>query len=326
MTTERLFDNHTPAEFEALALEIYRYQYVQNPVYREFCDHLKQTPKQVGALSDIPCLPISFFKTHAVVCKGRPPRLTFMSSGTTGMERSKHYVLDKGLYEQSFFKAFERFYGAPSRYAFLFLLPSYQDQPNSSLIYMTDRLAEKAVNKGDHYYHKDFDRLAADLEAFERDGVPAILLGVSYALLDFSESHSLSLKNTIVMETGGMKGRREELIRKDLHHRLRKAFGVEAIHSEYGMCELLSQAYAPSEGIFQAPPWMKALPMQPDDPLAAAEFGQTARLNIIDLANLYSCAFIATQDLGKVYENGSFEALGRTDFSDIRGCNLMADF
>ena len=270
---------------------------------------------------DIPFLPISFFKTHHV-CQDRPVVHTFESSGTGG-NRSQHLVNDLSLYEQSFFPTFKEYLGTPlEELSLLALLPSYLERNNSSLVYMANALLPFA-HKTSGFFLNDFEALKNQIVANEKNGVKTLLLGVSFALLDFSELYPMRLKHTSVMETGGMKGRREELTRTELHAALRKAFQLEKIHSEYGMTELFSQAYSKGKGIFVCPPWMKVVCRDIQDPLSLLPSGKRGALNIIDLANQNSCSFIATEDVGIVHENGTFEILGRMNHAEIRGCNLL---
>lgn len=313
----------TSAEaFESMALDTFAYQYRAVPVYRQFCQSLRRYPHKVKTLFDIPFLPIQFFKSHKVLDDSKKATLVFTSSGTTGSVRSRHFIAETSIYESSFKIAFERFFGPTKDMAILALLPSYFEQEHSSLIYMVDQLIQKADKSGSGFYLGNTEGLVNTLLANETHGKRTLLLGVSYALLDLVEKHSFQLKNTTIMETGGMKGRRKEMIREELHTLLKEGFGVETIYSEYGMTELLSQAYSTGDGIFQTPPWMKVLTRDTEDALSLVT-EKTGGINIIDLANRYSCSFIATQDLGKVHRNGSFEILGRFDDSDIRGCNLM---
>jgi phenylacetate-coenzyme A ligase PaaK-like adenylate-forming protein len=309
--------------FEKIALKVFRFQYEHNSVYREFCNHLKTDIQQVKSITQIPFLPISFFKSHNVVSNSNPIREIFTSSGTTGMSTSRHLVTDVSLYEESYRKAFIQFYGNIENYAVLALLPSYLERKGSSLIYMVEDLIALSNNSASGFYLNHQDELAEKLISLDNAGQNIILIGVTYALLDMMESRKFNLQNTIIMETGGMKGRRKEMIREELHDILCKGFGVNAIHSEYGMTELLSQAYSLGEGIFECPDWMHILIRDTEDALSYVENGKTGGINVIDLANINSCAFIATQDLGKRYPNNSFEVLGRFDNSDIRGCNLM---
>ena len=292
-------------------------------MYRSFCDLLNVHPSDIQHIQDIPFLPIEFFKTHQIVSNTNPVKEIFTSSGTTGMSVSKHFVTDISLYEQSYLKGFEYFYGDISEYTILALLPSYLERNGSSLIYMVDDLIKKSNKPKSGFYLNNLEELKDTLLQLEESNEKIMLIGVSFALLDLVETYQFQLKNTIVMETGGMKGRRKEIIRTELHHQLKKGFGVAKIHSEYGMTELLSQAYSKGDGIFATPPWMKILIRDTEDPLQLIGQGKTGGINVIDLANINSCSFIATQDLGKTYTNNTFEVLGRFDASDIRGCNLL---
>ncbi len=320
--SHNIFSIQSKTDFESTALRIFDFQYNNNPVYRQFCIHLG-TPKNVSLLSEIPYLPIEFFKSKKVLVGNKNVARHFTSSGTTGNQHSTHYVVDLQMYQQSFQKGFEHFYGNISNYCLLALLPSYLERQGSSLIYMVDDLIKKSGHPESGFYLDDLDSLAQRLGRLDKGGTRIILIGVSFALLELVEKYSFNLQNTIIMETGGMKGRRKELVREALHILLRAGFGVDHIHSEYGMTELLSQAYSQEKGIFRTPPWMSVSSRDTEDPLTGQNFGRTGGINVIDLANLNSCSFIATQDLGKVYEDGSFEVLGRFDQSDIRGCNLM---
>lgn len=304
-------------------MKVFRFQHEHNKVYREFCDLLRIDPQQVKTLDRIPFLPISFFKEREVVSGTDAPQQIFTSSGTTGMTTSKHLVTDVSLYEESYRRAFAHFYGNIEDYAVLALLPSYLEREGSSLIYMVDDLIKLSNNPDSGFYLRNQDELAVKLKMLDEAGQNVLLIGVTYALLDMLEAHQFNLQNTIIMETGGMKGRRKEIIREELHGILCKGFGVPSIHSEYGMTELLSQAYSLGDGIFECPDWMRILVRDPEDALSYVDYGKTGGINVIDLANINSCAFIATQDLGKKHPDGSFEVLGRFDHSDIRGCNLM---
>ncbi len=322
MLKEKIFQISTEDEFEALTKEVFEFQYKNNPVYRQFCDLLHKTPQKVNSITDIPFLPIEFFKSKRLLTSEKPPQKTFTSSGTTGSLTSKHFVTDLRLYESSFLKAFEEFYGKPSEYIFLALLPSYLERTGSSLIYMVESLIKRSENSESGFYLNDLDALSSKLENLDNEGKKVFLIGVSFALLDLTEKRSFNLRNTIVMETGGMKGRRKEMIREELHQTLRKGFGVEQIHSEYGMTELLSQAYSKGNGVFVCPPWMKILIRDPEDAFSFQSDGKTGGINVIDLANINSCSFLATQDLGRK-KNSEIEILGRFDNSDVRGCNLL---
>lgn len=311
------------AGFSIAAQEAFSFQYVNNPVYRSFCKALKVNEGNGLTVHQLPFLPISFFKTHHVVSTTFQPEAVFESSGTSQTVQSKHEVKSLALYEASFFHAFELQYGKPGNWCFLGLLPSYLERKHSSLVYMVKRLMDESQHQCNGFFLNEFDQLADTLKLLETNGQPTMLIGVSFGLLDFAEKHQLQCYHTTIMETGGMKGRREELTRDEVHHQLKKSFGVKAIHSEYGMTELLSQAYSKGDGLFHCPPWMKVLVRDEDDPLLVHTRGKGA-INIIDLANLYSCCFIATDDVGEVYEDGSFRILGRMDNSDIRGCSLLA--
>jgi phenylacetate-coenzyme A ligase PaaK-like adenylate-forming protein len=318
-----LFNINNPFEFEQLALQIFRFQFDNNRVYRSFCDLLYKHPSEVKAIKDIPFLPIQFFKSKKILSSKTSVKITFTSSGTTGDTTSKHYVTDLNIYEQSFTKGFQEFYGNIKDYVVLGLLPSYLEREGSSLVYMVNRMIKTSKHPESGFYLNNLSALKDTLLKADAEGKKILLIGVSFALLDLVETHQFQLKNTIVMETGGMKGRRKELIRNELHNHLKKGFGVTQIHSEYGMTELLSQAYSKGEGVFTCPPWMAILTRDTEDALTIHDPGKTGGLNIIDLANINSCSFIATQDLGKTNFDGTFEVIGRFDNSDIRGCNLM---
>ena len=306
-----------------MALKVFRFQYENNTVYQEFCDLVKRDKSNVKALNDIPFLPIQFFKSHAILSSQEPVAITFTSSGTSGMTTSKHLVTNLNFYKQSFRTAFSQFYGSIENYVILALLPSYLEREGSSLIYMVEDMITQSNHPDSGFYLHNYEELALKLEELDTSGQNVLLIGVTYALLDLIEKQSFHLKNTIIMETGGMKGKRKELIREELHQLLCNGFGVSSIHSEYGMTELLSQAYSFGNGLFECPPWMSVLIRDPEDALTYVSDGKTGGINVIDLANINSCSFIATQDLGKKYPNHSFEVLGRFDASDIRGCNLM---
>lgn len=318
-----LFNIKTHADFEQIALEIFQWQYTKNAVYGQFCDLLNTDIQKVTKISAIPFLPIQFFKSHKVMCNGKQTETIFTSSGTTGQQTSKHYVHNISLYEESFINGFRYFYGDITDYTILALLPSYLERSGSSLVYMVNKLIDLSNNPDSGFYLNNISALIEKLVNLDKKGEKVLLIGVSFALLDLVEKHSFELNNTIVMETGGMKGRRKELIRAELHERLERGFGVSTIHSEYGMTELLSQAYSDGQGIYKCPPWMKVLIRDPQDPLQLEKTGKTGGINIIDLANLHSCSFIATQDLGKINNSGQFEVLGRFDHSDVRGCSLL---
>jgi phenylacetate-coenzyme A ligase PaaK-like adenylate-forming protein len=323
ISTHDIFTISNQKQFDKIALKVFRFQYENNLVYREFCDFLKTDVQKVKSIQQIPFLPIQFFKSHSVVSSTNPIQTTFTSSGTTGMITSKHLVTDVSIYEESYRKGFSQFYGNIEDYVVLALLPSYLEREGSSLIHMVDDLIQLSNQPESGFYLHNYDELIAKLIQLDQAGQNVILIGVTYALLDLIEKHTFQLENTIIMETGGMKGKRKEMIREELHQQLCEGFGVTAIHSEYGMTELLSQAYSLGEGIFECPSWMQLLVRDTEDALSYIREGKTGGINVIDLANINSCSFIATQDLGKKYANGSFEVLGRFDHSDIRGCNLM---
>ena len=310
-------------DFESEAIATFHRQYEANAVYRSYCDLLNISPSEIKTSTKIPSLPIQFFKSHAVKCFSEKPSIVFSSSGTTTSINAQHPIRDKSFYDLSFQKGFENQYGPPKDWAILALLPSYLERQGSSLIYMMDALIQQSKHPASGFYLDEFNQLKNQLDQLESQQQPTLLLGVSFALLDFAEQFPLQLKHTLVMETGGMKGRRKEMIREDLHATLKKAFGVEVIHSEYGMTEMLSQAYSKGNGRFYAPSWMKVVSCEINDPFALIEGTKIGRLNVIDLANQESCAFIATDDLGRVFPDGSFEIMGRLDQSDIRGCNLL---
>jgi phenylacetate-coenzyme A ligase PaaK-like adenylate-forming protein len=323
ITATDIFAISSQKQFEKIALKVFRYQHESNLVYREFCDLLKVEPQKVKALEQIPFLPIQFFKSHAVVSNTNMVQKTFTSSGTTGTITSKHLVTDTSIYEESYQKGFSQFYGNIEDYVVLALLPSYLEREGSSLIYMVEDLIQLSNHDESGFYLHNHDELIKKLTELDQSGQNVILIGVTFALLDLIEKHQFQLQNTIIMETGGMKGRRKEMIREELHQQLCKGFGVTAIHSEYGMTELLSQAYSLGEGVFECPSWIQILLRDTEDALTYIPQGKTGGINVIDLANINSCSFIATQDLGKKNPNNSFEVLGRFDNSDIRGCNLM---
>ena len=318
-----IFTISSQKHFEKIALKVFRFQYENNSVYREFCELLKVEKGSVKSLKEIPFLPIQFFKSRDVLSSLNTIQETFTSSGTTGMITSKHLITDVTLYEQSYQKAFSEFYGNIENYVVLALLPSYLERQESSLIYMVKDLIELSNNQESGFYLHNYDELIAKLVELDSSGKNVLLIGVTYALLDLIELQKFQLKNTVIMETGGMKGKRKELIREELHEILCDGFGVSSIHSEYGMTELLSQAYSLGNGVFECPNWMNILIRDTEDALSYVTTGKTGGINVIDLANINSCSFIATQDLGKKYANNSFEVLGRFDNSDIRGCNLM---
>lgn len=320
---DAIFTIRDEEAFNAQALAVFRFQENHVAIYKRYIAYLGRNVSDVQHYTDIPFLPIEFFKTQEVIAEGQNPQITFTSSGTTGSVTSKHLVAHPSFYEQSYNQAFQRFYGDPSEMAILALLPSYQEREGSSLIYMVNDLISQSQVPESGYFLYDHQALFETLTTLKEKGIKTMLFGVTYALLDFIDAYPIEFPDLIVMETGGMKGRRRELIRTELHNLLRAGFGVSHVHSEYGMTELLSQAYAKQDGIFQTPPWMKVLMRDTNDPLTLLQNRQTGAINIIDLANTLSCAFIATQDLGKLHADGQFEILGRFDHSDIRGCNLL---
>ncbi|WP_207492911.1 acyl transferase [Aridibaculum aurantiacum] len=312
----------TAQSFEAVALQVFQFQYSNNQVYKQWVDALGVHPKQVTQLKQVPFLPVSFFKTHQVVAGQFEPEAIFESSGTTTTINSKHYVKDIELYKRSFLEGFRMFYGDVKDWCIIGLLPSYLERQGSSLVVMVDELVKQSGHPRSGFYLYDYPQLKETLTQLESAGKRTMVIGVTFALLDLAEQFPMKLQHTIVMETGGMKGRREELIRPQVHEKLQEGLGVDKVHSEYGMTELLSQAYSKGNGIFKSVPWMKLLLRDEDDPLAIKGTGRGV-VNVIDLANIYSCSFIATDDAGIIYDDGSFEIHGRTDTSDIRGCSLM---
>lgn len=320
---KEVFEINSEKEFEEIALKVFRFQANHVPVYKEFLKLLKVDAEKVIQLKDVPFLPVSVFKTHKVIATGEVPEIVFLSSGTTGMIQSKHHVSDVSIYKQSFISAFEKFYGSIGDYTILALLPSYLEREGSSLIYMVDELIKRSISKESGFYLHNLDELSEKLEILDQQGKKVLLLGVSYALLDLVEQKTFNLKKIIIMETGGMKGKRKEMIKAELHGVLKSGFGVDGIHSEYGMTELLSQAYSLGDEHFHTPAWMSVMIRDVNDPFSYVADNTTGGINVIDLANIYSCSFIATQDLGKKKTDGTFEVLGRFDNSDIRGCNLL---
>lgn len=320
-----IFKNHSRTEFENLAMQVFRFQYKSNKVYADYINMLGLKLSRISNIAEIPFLPISFFKSHRVICgdSGRIDQV-FLSSTTTGTIPSRHFVKDRNLYKNSFSKGFEMFYGDIKQYCLLALLPSYLEKGDSSLVYMVNNLIHDTHNSDSGFYMHNYEELANKIKSNEEKGQKTLLIGVTYALLKLAEEYPLELKNTIVMETGGMKGKRQEVSKQEVHQILSKAFKTPDIHSEYGMTELLSQAYSKGKGIFKCVPWMKVLVRDIYDPFRVGIINETGAINVIDLANLHSCSFIATDDLGIVLPNGGFEVAGRLDNSDIRGCNIMA--
>ena len=312
----------TATDFTTRALDIFQFQYAQNPLYRDFADSLGVRPGSVDRIEDIPFLPVGFFKTHEVRTGAWDPEVVFRSSGTTGMVTSRHLVRDAGLYRQSFLRGFEHFYGRIDDWCIVGLLPAYLERSDSSLVYMVNELIASSGHPDSGFYLHEYEALYGLLRRLEAAGQKTLLIGVTFGLLDFAERYSLSLKHTVVMETGGMKGRRREITREELHAVLRERLGVKVVHAEYGMTELLSQAYSAGEGVFRCPDWMQVLVRSEDDPLEVRAGGE-GLINVIDLANIWSCAFIATEDVGVVGSDGGFSVAGRIDHSDIRGCSLL---
>lgn len=321
--SDNIFKINSEQEFESLALESFRYQSEHNRIYNTFLNELGCLDESVNYLSDIPFLPISLFKTQKVVSGSFNHEIVFKSSGTSSLNRSSHYIKSKGLYSESFLKCFKLFYNHPSSFTIYALLPSYIENGDSSLVFMADNLIKQNTEGRGGFFLHDFDSLEYSLKESLKRGDRVILLGVTYALLDFASKSKIDLSEAIVIETGGMKGQGKEMLREEVHHILKSAFSLNSVHSEYGMTELLSQAWSNGDGMFRCPPWMKILVRDPSEPGRLVESGRTGGINIIDLANIHSCCFIETSDLGCVYEDGSFEIKGRFDSSDIRGCNLL---
>ena len=320
---QQVFSINNTAAFDKTALQIFEHQAKNNAVYRQFISGLRVDAAAVKSVEQIPFLPIEFFKSHRVLSNTEPAELTFTSSGTTGVTTSSHFVTNKTWYEDSFRDAFKLFYGDIKDYTVLALLPSYLEREGSSLIYMVNDMITQSANPDSGFFLYNHDELYLQLKKQQQAKKPTILIGVTFGLLDFIENYTINFPELIIMETGGMKGRRKEMIREELHDILCKGFGVKAIHSEYGMTELLSQAYSLGDGVFVCPLWMKVIIRDTNDPISTLANGKTGGINVIDLANINSCSFIATQDLGKTFADGSFEVLGRFDQSDIRGCNLL---
>lgn len=314
--------------FEEAALRVFQFQYRCNPVYQQYANALGIDPQSVRYIEQIPFLPIGFFKTQRVATTDFHPQAVFESSGTTATINSRHFIKELSLYEESFTHTFTECYGDPSQWCILGLLPSYIERQNSSLVYMVDRIIKAGNHRYSGFFPNNFSELAQTIQLMEQERQKVLLIGVTFALLDFAAAHPMALKNTVVMETGGMKGRREEIVREEVHQALKNSFGLQQVHSEYGMTELLSQAYSTGGGIFRTPRWMKVLVRDTQDPLAitgrVTETKRRGIINIIDLANLFSCSFIATDDLGVLHPGGQFEVIGRVDNSDVRGCSLLA--
>lgn len=322
----RIFKIENDSEFNSLALEIFHFQANENQVYKDYINNLGIDPHEIARIENIPFLPNQFFKSRKVVSGNHETECEFSSSGTSGLGTSFHYISDLSIYEESFLKSFQLFYGDPKKFHILALLPSYLEKSGSSLIYMVNELIEKSESNYSGFYLDEHEKLIKNLQFLKnRNDRKIILLGVSFALLDLIENAPIDLSNVILMETGGMKGKREEITRKELHQVLCNGFNVPVVHSEYGMTELLSQAFSAGGGVFKSPPWMKILIRDPYNPFGYLEKGRSGGINIIDLANIYSCSFIETQDLGRKIDANQFEVLGRFDNSDIRGCNLLVD-
>ncbi len=323
---DTIYNIKTEQDFWEAALKIFNYQLENNRLYKEFATLLGKESVQPGSVNEIPYLPVEFFRNHKIVTGEKPVEMVFESSGTTGVTPGRHYVSDLKLYERGFLKTFRLFYGDPRNYLVIALLPSYTEREGSSLVYMADKLIKESRHPLSGFYKGKSDGIHGIIKKGQEDGARILLLGVSFALLDLAEDSPSDLSDVIIMETGGMKGRRKELTRSELHSLLKEKLNAKSIHSEYGMTELMSQAYSAGNGIFYSPPWMKIVLRDPQDPLCIySEAGKTGGINIIDLANLNSCSFIATGDLGRLHEDGGFEVLGRFDNSDIRGCNLLAE-
>ena len=319
---EKVFAITNEKQFSIIALDVYQFQFDNNLLYQDYCHAVGKLPQAVDQVTDIPFLPISFFKTHRIETTTFDPELVFKSSATTGTVTSSHYVKDARLYIKSFLKGFERVYGDIKQYCIIGLLPSYLEREDSSLVYMVDHLIKASGHQDSGFYLNEFEQLDLTLKRLRSLNQKMILIGVTYALMDFCNRYPQNMPNIILMETGGMKGRHREMTKAELYEHLKKKFGASAIHSEYGMTELLSQAYG-VDGKMNCPPWMKVLIRDETDPFTIYKNGSSGAINIIDLANLYSCSFIATDDMGRTNSDGSFEILGRLDYSDIRGCSLM---
>ena len=317
----KFWEINSELEFNEFAIKTFKHQIKKNLIYRSYCEMLKI--KNIDHYSQIPYLPIQFFKTHKIKSFVKKEKYIFRSSSINSDSKSEHLIFDILNYKKSFYRCFNKFYGDPKKYIIIGLLPSYLERKDSSLIFMVDDLIKKTKNKFSGFYNNEFQKLLSTINNLKKQKKTTIIIGVSFALLDLIEFKKIKLTNTIIMETGGMKGRRKEIIRKDLHEKLKKGLGVSKIHSEYGMTELLSQAYSKKNGIFECPPWMKVSIRDTTDPLKILSKNSSGVINIIDLANQESCSFIATEDLGRLKSNNTFEVIGRLDESEIRGCNLM---
>jgi len=321
--SKQIFQIKDEKSFQCIALEIFKIQSKHNFIYKKYLEALNVRAEEIVAIEEIPFLPIEFFKSHKLILEGLDTEIIFKSSGTTGMIPSQHFVANSKIYEESFIKGFQRFFGTIGDYCILALLPSYLERQGSSLIYMTEQLIRLSENLKSGFFLNNHKELVEIIHSPALKNKKIILLGVTYALLDLAENYNIKKPDLIVMETGGMKGKRKEMVREELHQTLSEKLGVNQIYSEYGMTELLSQAYSFGQGVFKTPPWMKVMIRDTNDPLSLLADGQSGGINVIDLANINSCSFIMTQDLGKKYADGSFEVLGRFDSSDIRGCNLL---
>lgn len=323
--TQHIFNIKSQTKFEDLCFEAFYFQCNNNPVYRKYLDFCNINPDKIKSLQDIPFLPVEFFKNHRIIASKKKEEIVFLSSGTTGSTQSKHYVRDLDIYRNSFLKSFELFYGNIRDFVILALLPNYLERSGSSLVFMVEELIKQSRSEHSGFYLYNHDELLHKLDFLQSISKKVLLIGVSYALLDLPVISRKAFNKVLIMETGGMKGKRKEMTKKELHSALCKKFGVQKIHSEYGMTELLSQAYSKGKGIFNTPPWMKILIRDPYDPFSYLPQGRSGGINVIDLANIYSCPFIETKDIGKLQSDNSFEVLGRFDNSDIRGCNLLVN-
>lgn len=319
-----LFQIHTQEEFERQALETFHFQVAHCAVYRAYVSALGIDTARLSCVGQIPFLPIQFFKNQTIVASRRKISLVFGSSGTTGTSRSFHHVVYPALYRRSLVEGFRLFYGEPQKYCFLALLPSYIERGDSSLVYMLKTLMDESGHPDNGFFISNMDKLASTLTRLEKQGQKVFFTGVTWALLEFSARYPVPLRNTIILETGGMKGHGKELTRGEVHQVLSERFDCESVHSEYGMTELLSQAYSQGSGVFRCPPWMQIRIRDPYDPFSPVPQGRSGGINVIDLANRYSCSFVETADLGVMCPKGGFEVLGRFDHSDIRGCNLLS--
>ncbi len=320
---ELIFSISNQSAFDQLAMQMFAIHFAENEVYHRFCTLSGKSPLNVLTVEQIPCLPVNVFRQQKVLLGGVTSKIRFETSGTTASESGVHHVADPELYLKSSILGFERFYGRIADYTVLALLPGYLERQHSSLVYMVRHFIEKSLQRDSGFYLNEHEKLFETLNALNNAGKKTMLIGVTHALVDFSESYAVQFPELIVMETGGMKGRRKELMREELHSILKASFGVPFIHSEYGMTELLSQAYSTGNGIFRCPPWMRVLLRDIHDPMSTPQNKASGAINIIDLANVYSCPFLATDDIGVLHEDGSFEVRGRLDFSILRGCNTM---